>query len=343
MTRVSVTSLLLPCGLVAAVVAQSGRLPLLAVFCAAVAMSPLAGYVGGKHRVGIAPVRDEGPVRYVGDQAVVQFRIRNLGRTTMPVTTVMLTSRGLDLLPVSVPELRSGESVVVAQTLALGSRRGAEPFTAVVRLHNRLAGSDRTLRVSADTPGLFAVRPWPDRPPPRLLARLSRPSDDGYGTGHRGNADPLLLRKFTAGDPVSSVHWRSTARLGSPVVMEREQLASGTLTLVVASAGVGYGWEGAVCRAAGMVGAAAELGVPVRVLAAAPALGTEGAVTHESVHEWLAALETSGGADRALVADAVRASAGLLVVLSADPQLAPAIVAAGAPADAVVDLMTTSW
>jgi uncharacterized protein (DUF58 family) len=330
-------------GLPVAVVAQSERLPLVAVVALAVALAPVAGRIG-RQRLGFDTSHLAVGQRYVGDVVSLKTVVTNLSSGTSPVLTVTQTSPGLQLRPFTVPPLRPGEATTVSQQVLLAHRRAPAAVAHTATGHHRLLGSgSRSITALAPDP-LFGVRPRPVLPPAELVELLSRPSDEGRGTGRRGPADPLSLRQFASGDPVSSVHWRSTARAGTPVVMEREQLAAGVLVLLVASTGQGEGWEAAIGRAAGLVQAASTLGVPVEVLAAGPAQAPIGAPSHETVQDWLARLDQAGAAGPELVGMAVRrASGGLIAVLSREPNLALAVVQAGAASRSVLDLVATSW
>src|SRR5206468_13050473 len=124
------------------------------------------------------------------------------------------------------------------QRVALLSRRGPAPVDFDATFHARLIGVEgTTIPFRVPTCTLPAVRPRPAAPPAALLHRLGRPSEDGQGSGRRGAGDPMALRTFVSGDPVSSVHWRSTARAGTPVVLEHERFVSAGLVVLVASSG----------------------------------------------------------------------------------------------------------
>jgi uncharacterized protein (DUF58 family) len=329
----------------AAVIAQSDRLPLVAVVFLGVGVAAVFSLGGRSPELRVGTRFATASSWYVGDTVRVGVHVENIGRSTTAMTTVLPVSPGLALTSVTVPELRGGESVVVSQRTLLLARRPPAPVALTVRLHHRLVGSGTKVVAHLGTEGpLPAVRPRPLPPPAAIVERMSRPSDEGLGTGRRGNADLLALRPFATGDPVSSVHWRSTARAGYPVVMEREQLVSGVLVLLVASTGSGEAWERAVARAAGLVQAADHADVPVEVVTAPPAGQLRNGATAEEVQLWLAGLGAAGAAEPELVALAVRrASSGLVAVLTAEPWLAGSVVEAGAPAGSVVDLMTAPW
>ncbi|MDX6254347.1 MAG: hypothetical protein QOJ11_681 [Frankiales bacterium] len=334
-------SLLPYAALPAAFLAQSERMPLVAVVALACGLSPLAGLTGLK-ALDMKWEWPGGRSWYVGDTVFLRTTFTNSGSRATPVLTVRQQSPGLPTPDLTVPMLKPGETATVQAPLLLSARRGPAPIGRSIHLHNRLSGRGHPVKEAQTQQLLPAVRPRPDLPPLRLLDPLARPAEEGLGTGRRGTADPLLLRHFASGDQVSSVHWRSTARAGLPVVMEREELACGVLVLLVAATGEGAAWEAAVARAAGMVQAAATLAVPLVVLAAAPARQLEGSPTQDVVQDWLAGLVLAGPAEPALLERAVSSAAGgLVAVLSADPLLAPAV--AGAAACSVVDLLVTTW
>ena len=330
-------------GGVGAYFAQAERLPLVAVAAVALGMAPLVSLTRSRQHLRLGLVRPPVTTWYVGDTFPLTLTVRNLAATTNPVTELTLTGALTVLGPYTVPELSPGERVQLAHQVPLTARRGPTPVGPGWERQQRLIGAPQ--HVTIEAPGtltLPAVRPMPVLPPGRVVERLSRPSDEGRGSGQRGSGDLLALRTFTSGDPTSSVHWRSTARAGTPVVMEHDRPVAGLLVLLVAASDQGPGWEAAVARAAGLVQVAAALAVPVEVVAARPAEPVLGP-GHEAVQDWLAALEVAGPADAALVTRAVRlAGGGLVAVLSADPSLAGRVVASAAPYS-VVDLVTQSW
>lgn len=326
----------------AALLAQSERLPLVAVAALAVGLAPLAGITEYK-RVHLGWQWPTERPWLVGDTVYLRTIVTNKGSRTTPMLTVAAQSPGLPLPPVTVPMLLPGESARFTARFTLTARRGPAPMSRTTQAHNVLQGLGKVRAFPAGEL-MPAVRPRPVLPPTQLLERLSRPTEDGYGTGRKGGSDPLSLRQFVSGDPVSAVHWRSSARAGVPIVMEREQLASGMLVLLVATGGEGEAWEAAIGRAAGLVQAAATLAVPVAVVAAAPAQQLDGGPTHDLVQDWLAGLDRVGPAEPSLVERSVRVAAGgIIAVLSREPWLAAAVVEAGADSRTVVDLLASTW
>jgi uncharacterized protein (DUF58 family) len=342
-SRFRLRSLLSYLALPGALLAQSERLPLVAVAALAVGLAPLAGFLRLK-ALTLDWQWPTGQPWYVGDSVYLRTAATNNGKRTTPMVTIVAQSPGLPLPAVTVPMLRPGETTQVTARFPLAVRRGPAPMSRTTRAHNLLQGSGRAVNAASLGALLPAVRPRPVLPPADLLERLSRPTEDGFGTGRKGGSDPLSLRRFVSGDPVSAVHWRSTARAGVPIVMEREQLASGMLVLLVTTGGEGQLWETAIARAAGLVQAASTLAVPVAVVAAAPAEQLTGAPTHDLVQDWLAGLGVAGPGNPAQVAQAVRlAAGGVVAVLSAEPRIAASVREAGADPRCVVDLVNARW
>jgi uncharacterized protein (DUF58 family) len=332
-------------GIIAAPLAQQQRLPLVAVVALAVGLSGFLGRSRGSLSLAVQPRLPRRAVWYVGETMPVVVDVTNNGAKASPVLVVELTTVGLELLPVAVPELRPQERAAVGQLVTLTARRGPALVEPRIYRHNRLVGPD-VVQIQTPSHGalLPVVRPRPDLPPAHVVDRMSRPSEEGRFSGRRGAGDPLSLRGFASGDPVSSVHWRSTARTGNPVVMEREQPLSGRLVLLVAGTGEGQEWEAAIARAAGLVQAAAATGVPVSVVAGPTASPLPAEPEHETVQDWLAGLEHTGPAQPADVVQAVRrAAGGLVAVLSIEPWLSQAVRAAGAEPGSVLDLTAAPW
>lgn len=319
----------------AAELAQQQRMPLVAALIGAYGLASLAGLVSTRLELRWAWPRG---VWMVGDEQWLRLHVTNATRRASAPVVVRLAGAGFPEVVLPVPALAPGESTTVVAPLVPTQRRPETALTQRSLIQNRLLGRARGVRPGA-APVLPAVRPRPDLPPAYLLRQLAQPAEEGHGTGHRGRVDPLQVRHFVSGDAVSSVHWRSTARAGTPVVMEREQPASGTVVLLVcgtpaqglltADTGAADPWEQTVARAAGLVQAAQDQGTPVSVVAAASGEALPIAPTHGLVQDWLAGLGESGPAQPALVEEAVRrARGGLVAVLSQQPWLAAEVGAA---------------
>jgi uncharacterized protein (DUF58 family) len=339
----------LPVALAVGTRAEAARMPLVAALVVGIGLAWLAGLTTSRVKSQWRLPNDRPWT--VGDEVPLTTTVTNVGRRTSAPMTLRRGGHGIARTVVVVPALAPGQSATLVETLRLLRRSPAAPLVQERWVHNRLIGASLPAGNPSNIVALPCIRARPEPPPTHVLSRFSRADEYGRGTGRRGSADPLLVRPFAAGDPVSSVHWRSTARAGTPVVMEREQLAGGTLVLLVCGVYVAgdeaspadgvvvvESWEQAVARAAGIVQAAGSLSVPIMVVTAAPATALSGVGQPDAVLDWLAALGPAGPAQPDLVERAVRAAqGGLVAVLTQDPWLA-AEVQAVAPTGSVVDL-----
>ena len=312
-------------------------MPLVAALLVA---GPLATLAGLSSHPGIS-IRWNWPglhAWYVGDVASFKVTVTNTSRRPSPVMTVKHSSPGLTFPDMTLPALSPGESASVTVQLELGHRRGRVPLEWALTGRNRLVGLEVSGAPRANTKPLFAVRPRPELPPAPVLRLLTRPAEDGSSHDVRGSADPLQLRDFVSGDAVSSVHWRSTARAGRPVILERDRPSGTRLVLLVGGSGSGPAWEATLARAAGLVEAARTAEIPVSVVADAPAEHLPPTPGHDLVQDWIAGLGEVGPAQPALIELALqRAAGGIVAVASAEPLLV-ASVAQAAGGATVLDL-----
>jgi uncharacterized protein (DUF58 family) len=112
----------------------------------------------------------------------------------------------------------------------------------------------------------------------------------GVGAGgearHGAGEEPAGVRAFRPGDGPRAVHWRSTARRATPVVLERAvEQAQG---LVVAVGRFAAADEPALARAAATVVRCLDRGIPVRLVSAA---GEACPLAAPDALDWFALLE----------------------------------------------------
>src|SRR5262249_60861734 len=111
----------------------------------------------------------------------------------------------------------------------------------------------------------------------------------------RSGLDVHGVRDWRRGDDTNQVHWRSTARRGRLVVLEREEPRGGRLTLCVTGPDGTADWEPLVSAVASLAVATARAGRPVRLLASDPTAADwrDRACTQDvEVLDWCAALQT---------------------------------------------------
>ncbi len=157
----------------------------------------------------------------VGNPLRIQYEVRN-GRKRIPAFALEI---GEDALPgeAFIPFLAAGERVN-ARSENRFVRRGVfplDPVTVSTSFPFGLFRKTRTLKV----PGELVVWPRTDRPIRSLKLGGGRMASDGFAalsaSGPRG--EYRGLRGYRPGDDPRDIHWRTTARLGTPVVKEYEQ------------------------------------------------------------------------------------------------------------------------
>ncbi len=203
--------------------AYSNTFFLMLVFCCALGVLACAWTVANVR--GLRCVRVDVPVAAAGAarEVVVQLHARR-------------ERRDLDVaLCVGRATLAAGTAAAVAGTTGV---RGTLPA--------RARGVERVdaVRVSSRFPlGLFVAHV--DLPctaevvtPPAPALAPVRPRDEaaaGDRVGRRGVRSPSVaeLRPFRSGDALGDVHWKATARRGTAVVKEREQLADRALAIAL--------------------------------------------------------------------------------------------------------------
>jgi uncharacterized protein (DUF58 family) len=158
--------------------------------------------------------------------------------------------------------------------------------------------------------------------PVRLPQRRARGADTAQALPDRSGVDVHGIREWRSGDQARQVHWRSTARRGQLVVLEREAPHGGALTVLVVGPASQPGFEQLVSMVASTGVAALADGYAVTLLAAQPGLeplrGSRRADGSQRTQllDWCSALDPPGLADRAALEPAIAAAGrgGLLHV-----------------------------
>ncbi|MFN8074280.1 MAG: DUF58 domain-containing protein [Kineosporiaceae bacterium] len=331
-------------GLIAVGVHEHARY-VLALGCLAVAAVLVNGLwgraLGVRARVGV-------PERAVaGEPVSVVVRLRPARRAGLPATLLSLSLSGNPdtALPPPPPRARPGaaatpEEAPAELALALPAMAsGSESWLVLTaRLHSRgPAGRAYATGVTSAPFGLVrhswtiqadtTLLVWPAQRAPR---RLPGGGPDGesrlIGVDRLGTL-PHGVREYRPGDDRRSVHWRSSARRGSLVVVERERrTADDAVVLVLCpprrarvdphAAQLFADWEETVARAAWSLAAAASAGGTV-VLAAAGRGDVQARPvrTHEEVLDWFAllpgALEAASSPVQALTAAGMPPGSGI--------------------------------
>ncbi|MFM1871894.1 MAG: hypothetical protein RL398_1316 [Planctomycetota bacterium] len=156
-----------------------------------------------------------------------------------------------------VPMVVGGESL--AGTVPARAR-GIEAYESIRIVSTFPFGLFRCVR---RIPASFELVTYPE--PRGEMQSLLRAGDDGdeLGVGERRSCMPAGLRAHRPGDELRDVHWRATARRGTPVVREWEPEGGDALDVVVDRRVEAAALERALGEAATVVLAAAAEGRPV--------------------------------------------------------------------------------
>ncbi len=162
-----------------------------------------------------------------GTSLGLSYRVVN-ERRRVPVVSVEIRERGL-ARPAFVTTLDPGATATV-RAEHLFTRRGVHPLSTVTLTTLFPFGLFRKER-DLEIPGEIIVVPRSDRPirMPMIGGGRTRRVAALFHGGGGVRGEYRGLRSYRPGDDVRDIHWRSTARLGEPVVREYEQEAGETL------------------------------------------------------------------------------------------------------------------
>jgi uncharacterized protein (DUF58 family) len=225
----------------------------------------------------------------VGSDAAVLLSVRNVRSRSLAAVEVYDDhpgfARGTGLI-LDVPGKRVGAAVLNVPATRRGCYQRCGEFGAVVSGPLGLF----ELRMRGVVTGPLFVHPPPAEP---LTMPVTEHAAGVRATSRRGRGIELHgLRPWRPGDPGRSIHWRSTARVGRPVVMERASEVSTGLVVIVGPATAGPVWEHRVAIAAATAVDALQHGV-APVLLASIGLPPPERPTRDDVLDWFAALPCS--------------------------------------------------
>ena len=268
---------------------------------AAASLGTLAAALLTPPRLGGLTYRLDAPVRAtVGFTSPHRVTVHNGGRRTSPTLRLTHHAPGFDDVTVAVAPLRPGDTASV-ELPRVARRRAHGDEHLFVAVSTAPLGLLRATRVVAGRQRLV-VHPAP------VPVRRTEPSPgeaaDGASAPALHGLDPAGVRDWRPGDPARHVHWRSTARLGRPVVVEREEPRAPRLAVVVAGPATAPDWERLVAAVAATAVDAAGAGRSVALLAGQPGLGTvyDGSAT--ALLDWCAALTHPALPDAATLREA---------------------------------------
>ena len=245
----------------------------------------------------------------LGQPVTTRLVIRNTGRRATPLTRLTHQVAGLSDVTVLVDTLPRGALAdVTVERFAVA--RGRTRSSLVLLSSSAPLGLVTTdaraelATVMTVHPALLPVRLPPDR---------SGGTESTQAAPDRSGVDVHGIREWRTGDEARQVHWRSTARRGRLVVLEREAPRGGTVTMLVAGLAAHAGWEGLVTLVASTGVAALETGRPVTLLAdqegqSQHSQHSQLSTTHRlDLLDWCAGLDTSVLPRRPLVEAAIAA------------------------------------
>jgi uncharacterized protein (DUF58 family) len=129
-------------------------------------------------------------------------------------------ARGADIPAIRLPDLAAGTHSSVRMQLT-PYRRGYLHFTSLTLLRPDPYGLVNALHQLAVKDSLLVLPKRYDLPLLQLPGRRRyQPGGMGMATGVGDSQEFNALREYRPGDPIRHIHWRSWARLGTPVVKE---------------------------------------------------------------------------------------------------------------------------
>lgn len=203
----------------------------------------VSGIISGASLMGIRLERAVPARARVGEPTEIRYRVRNRNRF-FPAFALLIEE-----WPVA---FRRNESPTWSQRMPLfaafcpGVRAGSmTPASASIIPHARGEASFVAVRVSSTFPfgitrksvmfiGHQRTLIWPEAIEANLSVVLSGATGDEDVASQRrsGGGEFVALREYVAGDPVRSIAWKPTSRLGRPIVREYAPPASRRLWLV---------------------------------------------------------------------------------------------------------------
>jgi uncharacterized protein (DUF58 family) len=254
---------------------------------AAAALGTVAAAVLAPPRLDGLTYRLDAPARTAaGFTARHRVTVHNGGRRSSPTLRLTHHAPGFDEVTVAVTPLRPGDTAS-AELPRVARRRAHGDEHRFVVVSTAPLGLLKATQVVEGRQRLI-VHPAPV--PASVVLPDAGTAADGDAAPSRAGLDPAGIRDWRPGDPARHVHWRSTARRGRPVVVEREQARAARLAVVVTGPAAAPDWERLVAAVAATAVDALGRGRPVALLAAQPGLDVrcEGPAT--VLLDWCAAL-----------------------------------------------------
>jgi len=230
----------------------------------------------------------DGPTRTrVGERVTFTVHVHNVG--TRPTTAAHVTHQvaGLDDVVVVVPPLPVG-GFAIAEIPHVATARAATGH------HTLVATSSTPFGLQQATASAAVLRPLIVHPPavPAAEVRVVGGVSGEVTTTvvSRSAIDVHGIRDFRSGDTARDVHWRSTARRGRLVVLEREEQREQTAVMIIAGMGTEPDWEPLVARTASTAVSLARSGNSVILVSGQAGLPSVLGGRPVDLLDWFAAL-----------------------------------------------------
>jgi uncharacterized protein (DUF58 family) len=230
--------------------------------------------------------------------------VTNTGRRVSPLTTLTHQCLGLTDVTIVVEALAPGASAQAHATRTAVSRGRAR--TSLATLTSSAPLGLVTTAASGEVPTDLTIHPA--LVPVPLLPQRSGGAQSRQAQQDRAGVDVHGIREWRSGDEARQVHWRSTARRGRLVVLEREAPRGGSLVLLVAGPAATPGWERLVSVVASNAVSVLRAGRTVSLFVQQDGLGPLVDASRAGVLDWCASLDPFGLPDRAGVEPAVQAA-----------------------------------
>ncbi|HZG95326.1 MAG TPA: DUF58 domain-containing protein [Mycobacteriales bacterium] len=206
-----------------------------------------------------------GPARTAVGEAVTHLvHVHNTGGRTTSRAQVTLTLAGFADAVLTVDALLPGGAASVAVTRPAASR-GIARHAMAEAVSSTPFGLLQARTVSL-VPHPVLVHPQPVRPR-RVPVGGAIGAADANAVVTRAGPDLHGIREWRTGDSRRDVHWRSSARRGRLVVVEREEPQQRALTMLIAGTPAADDWERLLAVAAATAAAVARSGRDVALLA----------------------------------------------------------------------------
>jgi uncharacterized protein (DUF58 family) len=263
---------------VAAISSQNNLL----FWCLGLAVGGIAvsGLVSGTGLVGIRAEREAIPDASAGGPMVIRYRVRNTNwfapafgltiyeRDTSRRKSPTPWSRSLTRPVAFISCVRPGQTVV-AEAAPLATARGRPEFTEFYIASTFPFGlANKTLRFAQRRTALVYPKPTPVRPAVLDSLRVGGEREGAVRTGAGGQGDFYGIREYSPGDPLRSIDWRASARIGELVVKQHASPAPRRLwvRLELPEGSTHDEREGAISLAAGALQIGSERGFAVGLL-----------------------------------------------------------------------------